>query len=253
MSYVDFIRDQIVQQLKSGKDGLDWIDQNGPAIIRTAMNVYLDTVLRLPIPGAITDRFADEAIAKLHEATAEIRSALEDAEKGIAYVGSPDRLRAAATAIGDKVIAPSRQLAPQLVLGKLPSTSSANWNDGEASEGYVRAVDGRQEAVVAVDTYANPISSALGDLADAIENYYLAVLAAVVGTVTAILGVVEAIIACVGVVTVPAAVIGIIQAVLGGVAAAIGFYQVFIGAEQSARSITGNLSGTIPAWPRVLA
>ncbi len=253
MSYVDWIREQIVEQLKTGKEGLDWIDANGPEMIRTAMNIYLDTILHLPIPGAFTDRFADEAIAKLQEGTAEIRKALSEAEKAIAYVGSPDRLRAAATAIGDQVIAPSRELAPTLVLGKLPSTSSSNWNDGEASEAYVRAVDGRADAVTKVDTYANPISSALDDLADAIENHYLAVLGAIAGSVVAILGIVEAIIACVGVVTIPAAVIGIISAVVGAVGAAIGFYQVFVTAEQNARSITGDLSGEIPAWPRVLA
>jgi hypothetical protein len=253
MSYVDVIRDQIVEQLESGKKGLDWIDSNGPAIIRTALNMYLDTVLHLPVPGFITDRFADEAIEKMHEATKEIRKSLEEAERQIAYVGSPDRLRAAASAIGDKVVTPARELASGVVLGKLASTSPSNWSDGEASGNYVRAVDGRNDAVTAIDTYANPISSALDDLADAIENYYLALLAAVVGVCTFILSMVETILSLVGVITAPAAIIGVVGMLLGGITAGIAIFQLAVTAEQNARSITGGLSGDVPEWPRVLA
>jgi len=253
VSYVDTIRDQIEEQLKSGKDGLDWIDKNGPGIIRTVMNVYLDTILHLPIPGFISDKFADEAISKLHEGTAELRKALDQAERGIAYVGSPDRLRQAASLIGDKVVTPSRELATTVTLGKLPSTLSSNWDDGEASEGYVHAVDGRDDAVTAIATYADPISSALGDMADAIENFYLSLLAAVVGIVVVIVSVVELIITLAGVVTAPAAIVGVIGTLLGGVTAAIALFQLFVTAEQTQRSISGSLSGAIPEWPRALA
>jgi uncharacterized protein YukE len=253
VSYVDTIRDQIEEQLKSGKEGLDWIDKNGPGIIRTVMNVYLDTILHLPVPGFITDRFANEAIEKLHEATAEIRKSLDHAEKAIAYVGSPDRLRAAASAIGDKVVTPARDLAPTVTLGKLPSTLTSNWNDGDASEGYVHAVDGRNDAVTGIVTYADPISSALDDLADAIENFYLALLAAIVGIVTVIVSVVELIITLAGVVTAPAAIVGVIGTLLGGVTAAIALFQLFVTGEQTQRSISSSLSGAIPEWPRALA
>lgn len=253
MSYVDALRDQIEEQLKSGKDGLDWIDKNAPAIIRTALNVYLATIVHLPIPGFVVDRFADEAITKLHEGTAEIRKALDEAEKAIAFVGSPDRLREAATVIGDAIVTPARDLASGIVLGKLPSTSTSNWDDGEASEGYVRAIDGRDAAVTGIDTYASPISSALDELADAIESYYLSLLLAVLGVVSVVLSLVEAILALVGVVTAPAAIVGLIGVVVGGITAGVNIYQVIVTAEQNARSITGALSGKIPEWPRVLA
>lgn len=253
MSYVDVLREQIEEQLRSGRRGLAWIDANGPGIIREAMNLYLKTILHLPIPGSLTDRLADAAISRLHEATAELEKALKQAEAGIAFVGSPDRLREASTLIGDKVVAPSRDLAGTVTLGRLPSTLSSNWEDGEASEAYEHAVDGRSEAVTAIATYAEPISSALDDLADAIENFYLSLLAAVVGIVVAILGAVEAILSLAGVVTSPAAIVGAVAALLGGVTAAIALYQLFVTGEQTQRSISGSLSAHIPEWPRALA
>jgi hypothetical protein len=252
MSYVDTIRDQITAQIEEGLRNLDWIDREGPGIIRTALNIYFATVLHLPIPG-LSNPFADEAIEHLHRGVSELRRQLKYSKLLVAYVGSPDTLRNVSVTIETKATDAARELAGTVTLGKLPSTLDSNWSDGEASEGYEHAVDGRSAAVEDISVYSTLICTALDDLADWIETYYLALLAAVVGLVVAIAGIVEIVLTLLGVVTAPLAVVGAIMAIGGAIAAGIGIFQLVVTGEQTTRSIAQNLGTNIPDWPRSLA
>lgn len=252
MSYVDVLKDEIEANLRAAEKDLAWLDANAPTIIRTALNAYLDTIA--PLAGAVASLsgLEDQLIER-------VRAAIEDARRGIAYteklvefLGSPDTLRAAADAISHKIIAPARDLAPDVSPSRVRSALDEYWKDGDASRAYQQAVTGRQDAVEQVVTYAQPLATALGDLADEIENFYVALAAAVVGLVAAIGGAVEIILTLVGVVTAPAAILGAVVAAMGIVSAVIGVFNLVIVTQQAITHVTGNLSEHVPAWPKAL-
>src|ERR1035437_4642356 len=139
MSYVDDIKHSIEGTLEQIDDNTKWVAINGPKIIDILLNQYLDT---FPIMAPAVNPIAHRAKEELAKAVATSRFGVALMRMEIEYVGSPDALRAAADAIDDKLVTPSRDLGNRLVLGRIPSALESNYSDGAASEGYRVAIDG---------------------------------------------------------------------------------------------------------------
>ncbi|NTV38802.1 MAG: hypothetical protein HGA51_02430 [Demequinaceae bacterium] len=247
MSYVDDIKHSIEGTLDQIDDNTDWVERYGPVIIDALLNEYLDT---FPIMAPAVNPIAHRAKEELAKAVATSRDGVALMRSEIQYVGSPDALRAAADAIDGKVITPSRDLADRLVLGRIPSALESNYNDGVASERYRAAIDGRDNAVRDIETYADPVVQALRDLADAIERYYLDVAALAISFLGLILSIVTIILTWE---TIVGGVLGVIGVVISLAGIALSLGDLMLSTSSAKDSVLESLESVMPAWPAVLA
>ena len=250
MSYVDILQEQIQEALKEANESLDWLEKNGPDLIHKGCRVIVRSGRD---ENALYDWLADQMAlgpsGQLLLTIIDCRKAIKQASDATANAGSPDTLRDAASTIDSKVVAAARELSFTVTLGRLPSTLDSNWKDGDASENYEHAVNDRDDAVRQVATYATPISTALKDIADEIENFYADLFIACVGFATAMAGAIAAI------VTLPTgagSIAGVLAAILGLLTAAMPILRLMLSTEQTFNTIHDNLSGEITAWPKTL-
>lgn len=247
MSFVDDIRETIEGVLEQIDENGQWVETNGPLIIDALAEAYL----RLhPLDGWYVNPIADRAKAELRKAVENLRAVYRLIKWEIQFMGSPDNLRAAADAIDMKAVEPARTLADELVLGKIPSALPSNYTDGEASEGYVAAIDGRDAAVRDVDTYASPVATALRDLADAIEEYYKTLRDLAIDFAGLVVSIVLII---VGWETIVIGVIGIIGAVVSLVKMGFDIADFVGGTQGGTDAAREAFEAEVPAWPAVLS
>ena len=247
MSYVDDVKHSIEGTLDQIDDNTDWVERYGPVIIDALLNEYLDT---FPIMAPAVNPIAHRAKEELAKAVATSRNGVALMRTEIQYVGSPDALRAAADAIDGKVVTPSRELADQLVLGRIPSALESNYSDGAASEGYRADIDGRDNAVRDIETYADPVAQALRDLADAIEDYYRNLRDIAISLLGLIVSIVVII---VGWETIVLGVLGIIGFVISLVALVASYTDWASSTSETKDAVLGDFNAAIPSWPAVLA
>ena len=247
MSQVDDIQRMILNACDQAEDNLDWLAANGPKIIETATTPLLMTVVHIHNPY---NPLGDRAKQELAKAIAFGRTMVFVFRLEAKYMGSPDRLRAAADAIDRDVVTPARDFAHQLVLGKIPSALPSNYSDGVASEGYRAAIDGRDLAVRDIETYASPVSQALRDLADAIESFFRELRDIAMAFVALIISIVAVVLGWETVILGIAGIAGIIWSLIE-IGTSISDLNTDITTKKD--EVLSALNAEIPAWPAVLS
>lgn len=247
MSQVDDIQRVILDVCNQAEDNLDWLAANGPEIIEAATTPLLMTVLHIHNPY---NPLGDRAKQELAKAIAYGRTTVFVLRLEAQYMGSPDRLRAAADAIDRDVVTPARGFADQLVLGKIPSALPSNYSDGVASEGYRAAIDGRDLAVRDIETYASPVAEALRNLADAIESYFRELRDIAMAFVALVISIVAVV---VGWETVIIGVIGIVGIVWSLIEIGTSISDLNSDVTTKKDQVVSALNAEIPAWPAVLS
>lgn len=254
MSYVDFLRESIEDSIRRVEQDLQWIEENAPRIAETLIDHAVDQQWWLPQWGKdelkerLTGDVAQFVTTPLTENARLIRTCLAQVRAGLAYVGSPDTLRAAADRIDDGVVSSSQELAPTLVLGNIPSSSTSNWSDDEASDGYVRKIDGRSEAVQTGSENAATVATGLRNSAKNIEDFLIALAELVAGLVGVVAGIVTAI---VGAATVVLLIAGIVGAIAGVASLVAGIVKLISSTGQGVDEALRNLSPEIHPWIEV--
>ena len=246
MSELDVLRAGITINLAECRALLGFIEVTAPVTVPILVR---SATVGKGVPEAVTNTITDLLLLKLREVSPIVRTALDEAEYYSSCMGSPDALRDAAQSIRSKVVAPAQELAPSVVLGRLPSTMDSNWRDGKASERYRSAVDGRDTALARIESLASPIISALEDLADAIPQFFIQLAAFVSGAVVALLGLAVAFSTAE---TGYGAIAGFLAAIAGVLTTVIAGLQYKLGTEQTIQRVTRQLSGETPGWPKVL-
>lgn len=246
VSYVDDLRDNIEDALKKADDSLDWITGNAPGIIRAGAEVYFSTVLHLP-PG-FSNQLADPIISRIENAARDARNGVADIRAVTEHVGSPDRLRAATKTL-DGIGRSADTLSGDVILSNLDSTYTNNWDDGDASQRYAHAFDGRRDEIERIPSYVKNVSSGLGDLADEIETYYEHLLAAVIGLVGALVSLAAAIALLE---TVVGAILGLVAAIIGVVTAGVNICELVLETSQSMSSISDEINIKSIKWQAAL-
>ncbi|MGO1507842.1 MAG: hypothetical protein ACTHZW_08975 [Microbacteriaceae bacterium] len=249
MSYVDFVREQITNQLNDAEQRVNDAIRVAPGLIRTAVeaaaNHYFGIAAVL-IPDAVidwvTEQISGAALVALNDCLARIRVLREAA----AYMGSPDELRAVGEKLGDIGGATAR-----MDINKDELDGLMSWDDGEPSNRYEVATENQIDDLARVEPIMSSIKDVLRTHADDIENYYLELMALVAGAVAAILGVVGAILSIVvGAATFTTGVgpvLGIIAAALSLVTALIGVVVSGIAAVQLIVRSTQGVSNKLDA------
>lgn len=268
MSYVDDLVSQISDKLSSIES---MIADMATDIILTRKAVSGGALAHIPGGTLVADTVVLPCLDLADNCNTALYSLVANCRLQVAFAGSPDNLRATADTIDDKLVGVAKSLSPTLVLGKIPSALDSNYSDGEASERYEHAIDGRDAAVVGVADYSSPVASALRDLADAIENFYQALLGLVLGAILTVVGLV----ALVGAIRDIAAgavgtgltagaasallVAGIIEAAAALAAAALGtltlinsYNSLLTTTRQVNEGVVRNLGETVPHWPAVI-
>lgn len=246
MSYVDDIKRAIEDALAQSDENLDWIEANGPVIIDHLLEIYLANV---PAGGWVANPIADRAKEELLRAVRFGRQSVACLRAEIQYIGSPDNLRAAADTIDTKMIEPARELASTLVLAKIPSALESNYSDGSASEGYRVAIDGRDDAVRGIETYAAPVAAALRDLATGIEDYYTGLRDLALELLALVISIVVLV---VGWETIVLGVLGIVGIVVSIVKLGFTIADMISTSDETTASVREAFDAKVPAWPAVL-
>lgn len=253
MSYVDDIRRSIEDILDQIEENTLWIEVNGPKIIDAVTTTSLQIFLGI---SNAYNPFANRAKEEIANAVALSRTNVAILRFEIKYVGSPDNLRAAADSIDEKVILPARDLADQLVLGRIPSALDSNYSDGAASEGYRAAIDGRDAAVRDIETYAAPVAGALRDVATGIEEFYrsildfaLSILGLLVSIVVIIVGWETIFLGILGVI----GVIGVIGVVISLAQLSSSYSSMTSGKDAIKSLALETFTSQVPGWPAVLS
>lgn len=165
----------------------------------------------------------------------------------LAHRGDSAELRRVAqewSAAANDVGAISSRVAPDQM------TATIEW-EGSAAEAYRLAVPPQHDALGQVKTSGVAMSTSLHALADAIDNFWIAV---GVALAACIVGAVGAVATAIEVVTVPAAIailVGAIGIALG--ALGVGFAQGVVvtrRVQTDMRSIDQNMTDLGPSWPR---
>nr|WP_201470442.1 hypothetical protein [Microbacterium hydrocarbonoxydans] len=248
-SYVDILREQIISQLDQAEDRVDHAIRVAPGLIRTAVeaaaNHYLGTIAVL-IPDPVVDWVAEQITGAALDALRDCLVRIAILREAAAYLGSPDDLRAVAEKLGD--IGGS---ASAMDINKDALDGLMSWDDGEPTRRYETAVENQIQDLAKVAPAMSSIKDVLRTHADDIENYYLQLLALVMGAVAAILGVVAAILSLIaGALTFETGVgpvIGIIAAALSLVVAMVGVVTSGIAAVQLFVTSTQNTSNKLDA------
>lgn len=241
-SYVDILRDQIVTQLDMAETRVENAIQVAPGLIRRAVeaaaNHYFGTIAVLipdPVVDWVAEQITDAALAALRDCLVRIAVLREAA----AYLGSPDELRAVAETLGTIGGA-----SAAIDVNKDDLDGLMSWDDGEPTRRYEVAVENQQRDLGQVAPALDGLKDVLRTHADDIENYYLALLALVVGAVSAILGVVGAILSVIAgaltfetgvgpVLGIIAACLSLVTAMIGVVVSGIGAVQLFVQSTQA--------------------
>lgn len=259
MSYVDVLREQIISQLDQAEDRVNYAIRVSPGLIRAAveaaMNQRLGTVAVIvptPVIDWVAEQITHAALAALDDCLVRIDVLREAA----AYLGSPDELRAVAEKIGDVGGATSR-----MDINKDNLDGLVTWDDGEPSARYEIATENQIDDLARVEPMTSSIKDVLRSHADDIENYYLELLALVIGAVAAILGVVAAILSLIGgaltlpsgagpVIGIIAAALSLVTAMIGVVVSGIAAVQLFVRATQGTSNKLDAIQVDIVEWRR---
>ncbi|MGX5696355.1 hypothetical protein ACWKWP_09170 [Agromyces soli] len=246
MSYVDDVAMAIGVSLHEAEQVVVMIERLGPIVIE---NLRAQFVAQVPGSEWAVDPAAaqgKEAIGDLVEAA---RTTIQVIRFELQFVGSPTRLRLAADAIDEGMIAPARELANELVLGRIESAWDSYYRDGTASDAYRAAIDGRDTALLELADYASPVAAALRDLADAIEDYYtklrdLAVELSILAVSLAA--------AIAGAPTIFLLVLGLLGILGSMVALALSISDLCASTASTSSSVTDALLRKTPPWPASL-
>lgn len=256
-SYVDVLRVQIEDNLDRCDELLDWIDREAPPIIRTAVPIYLMTIPPLGVPVPANNPLTAAWLAYIAGATGRARQLVSVYRAAVSYVGSPDALRAARDVIGTSIVTPAHDLAARITPGNLDSTDPNLWNDGLASSGYARKVIDRDDETRRVAELAAPLGQGLGDMADAIEAFYIELALAVAGAVSFLVGVVVAVIGLAVAVATAGAGVGV--PVAGVISACVGIFTVigsaiamWVTLQQTMDGVIRSLTLPPTTWPAVM-
>lgn len=266
MSYVDDTVALISARLMEIETSLAAVETT---ILLTRMSVSDGNLNHIPGGELVGDTVVLPALSLADNCITTLYNLVATCRVEIAFAGSPDNLRAAADLIDLKIKSPAQGLSPTLVLGKIPSSLESNYSDGEASEMYEHAIDGRDAAVLGIADQSSPIALALRTLADAIENYYFELLGIIAGGVAAVAGVVVAVVgiqqsvAAAGATGVsggaatPLLIGTLVQAAAGVLTAIAGAITVILSVAnhkntigQVKDSIYRSLGGSISSWPK---
>jgi hypothetical protein len=257
MSYVDVLREQIVNQLDDAEVRVNDAIRVAPGLIRRAVeaaaNHYLGTIAVL-IPDQAIDWLAEQittaAISALQDCLVRIAVLREAA----AYLGSPDELRAVAEKLGD-----IGGFASAMDINKDALDGLMSWDDGEPTRRYEVAIENQIDDLAKIAPAMSSIKDVLRTHADDIENYYLQLLALVTGAVAAILGVVTAILSLIAgaltfasgagpVIGIIAAALSLVGAMIGVVVSGIAAVQLFVTSTQGAANKLDALQIDMLEW-----
>lgn len=255
MSYVDDLRETMLDQLDEAEECVRQAMRVAPDLIRVAVEVFINTRLGTVAP-AIPDVLIDWLVEQL---TTMVLAVLEQCLEYIdvlremtQFLGSPDELRSAAAAldgIGDAVA--------HLKISADDLEGYMTWDDLPASRAYEVAISEQPDNLARVESAMTVFEDVLRTHADDIENYYVQLTLLCEGATAAIFGVVGAIFSLVAAVAAsgPAAIAGVWGAVisflitLGGVAtAAISTMQILITSTQSTENKINAVDFTVIRW-----
>ncbi|MGO2684355.1 hypothetical protein [Microbacterium sp.] len=241
MSYVDVLREQITNHLDDAERRVNDAIRDAPGLIHTAVEAAANHYLGIgavlvpdPVIDWVAQQITDAALVALNDCLARVRVLREAA----AYLGSPDELRAVAEKLGDIGGATAR-----MDINKDQLDGLMSWDDGEPSRRYEVATENQIDDLARIEPVMSSIKGVLRTHADDIENYYLELLALVVGAVAAILGVVAAILSLVvgaatfetgvgPVIGIIAAALSLVTALIGVVVSGIAAVQLFVRSTQ---------------------
>lgn len=269
MSYVDSLVSQISDNLSDIESTLAVL---AASIKLTRQSLAEGRLADIPGGKLVVDTLLIPCTDLAEDCNAALHTFVANCRLQVAYAGSPDNLRAAADTIDSKLVDVAKNLSPTLVLGKIPSALDTNYSDGEASERYEHAIDGRDAAVLDIANQSSPVASALRDLADGIEGFYLQLSGIIAGAMLTVAGIATALLAFQADAAVAAATVGtagaaapsalipiilkavaVIEIVAGVAGLLISKAQLDTNLDQTKRSIQLNLGATVAKWPKVIS
>lgn len=251
MSYVDTIRDTNESLLRTAQASVDTASVTCPGLIRPALQDWVDRQangLGVLVPDGWVDEAADVIITIVQTVLNRCSDVIEAHRLANAFLGSPDRLREVADALGDLAAR-----ADAVQINKSDLAGWAAWDDPPASNVYGAATDDQRDPLSRISVAAGSIAGAIDQHANDIENYYLQLAMTVAGAVVTILGVVSAIIGLIAAIptagaSLAASVVGLIAAVVGLIPMVIGIIQMSIAATQGTASKLDALPSQITEW-----
>lgn len=245
MSYVDTVKDAHLDQLRDAAESLRRLRAECPPVIRQAVRFYLDTFGPFPGKDALAQQIAQPIVALVQEQCDYLLDVVAHLEELVSWMGSPEALRAAADALQVDVSDAAATLAGDLDASTLSRLDS--WRDLPAAK-YMVVRDRQRDELLRVPPFVDALKSVLRGMADAVEQYYLAVVQTVGGVVVAVAGVVTAVAAAATGVGIPVAVIGLVGAVVGAMVALAGIVQLVTTTSQTQGNLleTARTSFTTP-------
>ncbi|MCR2794351.1 hypothetical protein NQ156_14880 [Microbacterium sp. zg.Y625] len=251
MSYVDDIRERNESQLDRAIEAIDGAASAAPPLVRQGLQQWVDRQgfgLGVLVPDGWVDEAADYVIAAVDEVLDYCRDSVGLMREANRYLGSPDTLRAVASALGELA---AKADGIQITKSTMPGLVS--WDDPPASNTYSFAIDDQEEPLNRVSSTASAIAGAIDQHANDIENYYMQLATAIIGAVVTIIGVVSAILGIVGALptgglSLVGSILGAVTAVLGIATTVIGIVQMVLASTQGTRAKLDGLPGEITEW-----
>jgi hypothetical protein len=247
MSYVDGLVAGIDGALEGADAKLDQLKVQGPGVIRRLVDLYFE--LFPLVPSAMKNEVVARLVVEMDAAIAYAHDNIVECEKLAKKLGSPDALRAGAAALDAQVNKASNDLAANVRPDSLVAMDDSSKWDGAASELYSKSFVGQSQAVARIEQYGKLLEDALGHLADAIEQYYIELLAAVLTLAAAIAQAVLAILIACGVVTVPFGLALAITACITALGTIGSVIAMFITIGQEVGDSIGDLHSDLTPWP----
>lgn len=245
MSQVDQFRDFIEGCLKRQVETLDFLEKHGPSMIRALVPGRVGVV---QVPGFIKDKIADFWIDRLMEAIAYARRVNAVMQIMVRYLGSPDALRAASSALNSAVSSKAEDYAlANLREDSLMAMSDPSQWSGPGSAPYAKSFDGQSEAFSRVSEYAGKMDGALSDMAKNIEDYYRALRDAAISLVEIIAGIVLLIATWE---TIIGGIVGVILAIIGVVSLINALTDLSDDQMLTTQELLSGLNSDIQAWPK---
>ncbi|MGV8885362.1 MAG: hypothetical protein ACOH1T_07210 [Microbacteriaceae bacterium] len=176
MSEISDLRERLAVLIRRCEDVLDATEQHGPKMVGDNVRRNVDA---FALSAESHDQLMSASSAILEKVVSQTRRVLMLQKSMADALGDPDRLRAAAQSINDRVAGSSRTLADQVRPSALIAMNNSDLWNGPGAEGYARSLVGQDDAVRHVAVVGAEIEHLLAEFAGNIEQYYSTLLTTV--------------------------------------------------------------------------